>query len=119
MSIRAFTDDSTALLARIKRLIDQGQITTWKYDPEGDFTHTTSSGQWANKAWLRPEVHSDKLRLVILKPKGMPLTREVYAVYHGRFIEMLLNHFDSEFTEVTATALPSRGDRIRGSDSGG
>ena len=27
----------------------------------------------------------------------------IYGVYHGRFIEMLLNHFDNRFTTVQAT----------------
>ena len=31
----------------------------------------------------------------------------MYGIYHGRFIEMLLNHFDKRFTEASATANPS------------
>jgi hypothetical protein len=41
----------------------------------------------------------------------------VYGVYHGRFVEMLLNHFDNRFSEATVTALPSKGDRTRSAKS--
>jgi hypothetical protein len=36
----------------------------------------------------------------------------VYAVYHGRFIEMALAHFDSQFGEGAATAMPTAADKI-------
>jgi predicted nucleic acid-binding protein len=35
-----------------------------------------------------------------------------YAVYHGRFIEMLLTHFDLKFTQARASALPETGDIV-------
>ena len=108
MSVRAYTDDASGLLARIKRLIDQGHITTWRYDREGDFTHTPS--QWDGKAWLRPEEQDDKLRLTILKTEGVSLTREIYAVYHGRFIEMLVAHVPANFSSTYASPNPAAGD---------
>jgi len=37
---------------------------------------------------------------------------EAYAVYHGRFIEMLLAHFDEGFSEAFATAQATGDDRI-------
>ena len=104
MSVRAFTDDAAGLLTRIKKLIDQGHITTWAYDGQGDFTHTPT--QWKNKAWLRPEEKSDKLRLVIVANTKVPLTREIFAVYHGRFIEMLISHVDDRFTSACASPNP-------------
>jgi hypothetical protein len=107
MAVRAFTDDAASLLARIKKLIDRGHIDTWAYDNDGDFTHTASGGQWKNKAWLRPEVESDRLRLRIVKPENEGLTREVFAVYHGRFIETLLAHAPDCFTRASASANPA------------
>jgi hypothetical protein len=104
MSVRAFTGDAAGLLARIKTLIDQGHITTWEYDDVGDFTHSPT--QWKNEAWLRPEKHSDKLRLRIIGPES-GLSREVFAVYHGRFIEMLIAHVPEKFTQAVATANPA------------
>ncbi|ERJ35113.1 hypothetical protein L810_2257 [Burkholderia sp. AU4i] len=34
----------------------------------------------------------------------MIMTKVVYGVYHGRFLEMLLAHFDHSFSNATATA---------------
>ncbi len=90
------------LLSAIKSAIDEGHIKTWKYDKDGDLIHTT--GQWEGKAWLRPVVSSGALNLGIIGPKNANLSSEAYAVYHGRFIEMLLAHFDKQFSSAQATA---------------
>jgi hypothetical protein len=105
MSVRAFTNSAAALLAKIRKLIDQGHIDTWEYDHEGDFTHTPS--QWEGLAWLRPQPQSDKLRLVIVKTEDIPRTREVFAIYNGRFIEMLIAHVPDKFTSACASANPA------------
>jgi len=101
-----------ALLAAIKKAIDSNRIQTWTYDSDGDFTHTAQ--QWNRKAWLRPSVQSGGLSLSILPPNGTALSKEVYAIYHGRFIEMVLAHFDTEFSGASATAMPVMSDVVRG-----
>jgi hypothetical protein len=104
MSVTVHTNKPRTLLGHIKKAIDDGHIVTWQYDDEGDFTHTTSTEQWVGKAWLRPIISPGMLSFGLLSPKGVPMTKPLYGVYHGRFIEMLLTHFEDEFTEVTATA---------------
>jgi hypothetical protein len=37
----------------------------------------------------------------------------VYAVYHGRFIEMLLAHFDEQMSGAAATAMPTTADVVK------
>ena len=92
------------LLGQIKSKIAEGHITTWACDSDGDFTH--SPPQWIRKAWLRPTVVEGKaLQFGIIFPNGAQAGREIYAVYHGRFTEMMLAHFDSDFSQVTASAL--------------
>lgn len=108
--IRVNTAQPTALLASIKRAIDARQVETWSYDSDGDFTHTPA--QWTKKAWLRPTVLSGCLVLNILNPKGITLSKEIYGVYHGRFIEMLLAHFDDDFGDAQATAAVAVGDSV-------
>lgn len=110
MAIVVSTDTPKGLLAAIKAEIDAGRIETWEYDSDGDFTH--SPEQWRQKAWLRPSTGSGELVLGILGPTNQKMSRVVYAVYHGRFIEMLLTHFDLKFTKAIASALPERGDII-------
>lgn len=96
------TNNPQGLLAAMKKAIDQGHVATWKYDTDGDFTH--SPDQWRGKAWLRPKVVAGELQFGILFPRGEQATKEVYAVYHGRFIEMAMTHFDNSFRKASGTA---------------
>lgn len=102
MAIIIKTDNPKSLLQKIKAAIDNGSIETWSYDDDSDFTH--SPDQWKNKAWLRPKIYVNELRLGILKQKDVNLSKLVYGVYHGRFIEMILTHFDGDFITTQATA---------------
>lgn len=110
MAVRIFSDDPQALLQAIKGKIDAGRITTWAYERHGYFLHTAP--QWRSQAWLRPRILPDQLMLTIVPPKGKAVSRVAYAVYHGRFIEMVLSHFDHSFTKATATALPTSDDQV-------
>jgi hypothetical protein len=110
MSIRITTVDANALLANIYKAIDDRKIVTWQYDKDGDFTHTAE--QWRNKAWLRPKKETGALVLTIMPPKDVALSTEIYAIYHGRFIEAVLAHFDKQFSSAAASALPKDGDRV-------
>jgi hypothetical protein len=110
MAIVVRTDRPQGLLAAIKAEIDAGKIDTWRYDSDGDFSH--SPDQWRHKAWLRPSTGAGELVFKILTPTNQKMSRVVYAVYHGRFIEMLLTHFDLRFTSADASALPERGDIV-------
>jgi len=111
MAIIIKTTNPTQLLALIKKEIDNGKIETWSYDSYGDFTHTPD--QWKNKAWLRPAIYSGELRFGILDPKDIELSIVVYGVYHGRFIEMLLSHFDKNFSDATATSQKTPPDNFK------
>jgi hypothetical protein len=108
MSVHIPTSSPKQLLSSIKVKIDKGEIRTWSYDKDGDFTHTPD--QWKNKAWLRPRDVAGELVLGIVAPKGTTLSKEVYGVYHGRFIEMMLVHFDADIARATATAAYSAHD---------
>ena len=102
MAIIIDTSKPRELLASVKKAIDEGKVTTWSYDSEGDFTHTPD--QWKGKAWLRPKIASSILTFGLLGNKDVIMTKTVYGVYHGRFIEMMLTHFDNDFSEANATA---------------
>ncbi len=111
MAIVVKTNNPSSLLSAIRRAIDNDKIDTWSYDTDGDFTHTAD--QWNRRAWLRPIVREDRLVFNIIPPRAKDISRVEYGIYHGRFIEMLLNHFDERFTEVSATALPTAADRVK------
>ncbi len=103
MAITITTKNSNSLLSLIKVAIENKSIKTWSFDDDGDFTHCVD--QWDQQAWLRPFVAAGQLRFGIIFNKNATNKVILYGIYHGRFIEMLLNHFDAEFSVVNATAL--------------
>jgi len=110
MAVRVFCSNPQQLLKDINTAVRSGVVETWALDKDGDFTH--SPEQWKYKAWFHPLVQTDRLVFRILGRKTERMSKEVYAVYHGRFIEMLLAHFDDKFTIANATAMPADGDMV-------
>lgn len=108
MAVYVKTENSQELLDKIKRSIDDGKIKTWKYDKDGDLYH--SPDQWQYKGWLRPYTIDNYLVFGIITPKNDVMTTLTYAIYHGRFIEMLLDHFDKDFEFVYASAKKTKYD---------
>lgn len=104
MAIYLTTPDPRKLLTDFKNKIQQGHIVTWSCDTDGDFTHTPA--QWANKAWLRPRILQGQLALGILKPSGVSVTWPIYGVFHGRFIESMVEHCHDLFSSAQATPKP-------------
>jgi hypothetical protein len=49
------------------------------------------------------------LQFGLLGEENVQMTKPVYGVFHGRFIEMLLTHFDDSFSTATATAQEETG----------
>ncbi|HEY3251714.1 MAG TPA: hypothetical protein VGK25_11400 [Ignavibacteria bacterium] len=97
-----------ALLEKIKKAIDEQTVDSWSYDKDDDFTYTQM--EWIGRAFFRPEVYEGELRFGLRKPETRDVTKEIYSVYHGRFIEMLLIHFENEFTTAEATAQKTEPD---------
>jgi hypothetical protein len=111
MAVTVFTDNPKELLADIRKAVEHSSIETWEYSAKGNFTH--SARQWKFKAWFRPSLMLGKqLKFNILRPKGQNISKEVYAVYHGRFAEMLLAHFDSKIESVRLSALAEKDDVV-------
>jgi hypothetical protein len=110
MAIQVNSIDPQGLLDSIYEAIDAGNVETWAYDDEGDFFHETADGQWVGKAWLHPAVETSALILNVIPPDN-GISTEAYAVYHAGF-EMLLPHFDDDFSEAFATVQPATGDRV-------
>jgi hypothetical protein len=112
MALYFITDTPNKLLTAFKKAIDDGHVVTWSYDKDGDFTHTTQ--QWSGLAWLRPAAEVGRLVMNIIPPKSSKISTEVYAIYHGRFIESMLAHCDNLFTVGQATAMAQSGDSLGG-----
>lgn len=111
MALHFITNQPKTLLNAFKNAIDEGRIVTWSYDSDNDFTHTAA--QWKNLAWLRPKIKTEsELHFVILPPQDRHISSEVYAIYHGRFIEAMLRHCDKFFDNAIASSFPEAGDKV-------
>ena len=98
--------DRDMLLTMINDHIKENKIVTWSVDGEGDYT--TVQPQWRYRAWMRPvkdENNEHKLYFVIVKSKKFPMTKSLYGVFHGRFAEMLLTHFDTQITSLEISSM--------------
>lgn len=98
----------TELLNRINEEIRIGHIDTWIIGRGMEFTHIPT--QWCGYAWMHPrrELFATSPQQLVfgIRPSNQHiLTKEVYGVFHGRFAEMLVNHFDYMFTNLTVTSL--------------
>jgi hypothetical protein len=114
MAISVSTAAPRALLNGIRKAIDDNKVRTWGYkDLDGVryYTHTTT--QWEKLAWIKATVYSDGVVFNIVPPQGKAISPEVYAIYHGRFVEMLLAHFDQQFVDARASAMPLSGDIVK------
>jgi hypothetical protein len=110
MAINFETTDPEKLLATFRKMIDKKEVLTWSYDKDGDFTHTPD--QWKNEAWLRPVLYNGRLVMNFLGHNKHKTTKVLYGVYHGRFIESMLTHCDTLFTNAHATAMPTNSDQV-------
>jgi hypothetical protein len=98
------------LMAAIKKGIDDGDVKTWRYetDKKGEkFTHCPP--QFDGVAWFRVEIRDpgevSKTEVVFSIESGTkePVTQGIYAVFHGRLMEMLVGHFDKYFRIASVT----------------
>jgi hypothetical protein len=109
MAILINVKEPLNFLKKIQSAIDDKRIQTWTYDSENDFTHSLE--QWKNKAWIRPyENITEKdynIAFGFIGNTNVITTKGLYAVYHGRFVEILLTHFDIDIKTFLITSLPN------------
>lgn len=110
MAIIVSTNKPKTLVERIGKYINIDLIETWSVDAEGDFTHT--SRQWRGRAWMRPNPSKDKVIFNIIGSKEESMSKLIYGVYHGRFTQMLLTHFDDMMESVEVTVCSVDGDLL-------
>lgn len=110
MAIYFESANPAGLLAAFKNAIDKAQVVTWSYDKNGDFTHTPE--QWKYRGWLRPSLSAGRLSMSFLGRSDEITTWQVYAVYHGRFVESMTAHCNAMFSEARVPSQPTASDSI-------
>jgi hypothetical protein len=111
MAIIIETVDPHGLLKMIYKGIDDKDIRTWaRIEKSQKLTHVTASGQYEHLAAFTPKAVTDatKLTFLIDFPEDIDpdKARGLYAIYHGRFMEMLLAHFYNHFSALAASSKP-------------
>lgn len=100
MAIFIKTKNPQYIVDEIRKRIDNAIIDTWSYDNDGDFTHI---GQWKNKAWFSPTITGGVIAFMILGRKNVKMSLMEYSVYHGRFVEMVINQFPRQIVDIQIT----------------
>lgn len=98
------------LWGNILEQIDNGIIDTWEIDSDGDLTHTPY--QWKGEAWLRHYFVDSELIFGIVARRDKKMSKVIYGLYHGRFVEMLLTHFDTQIEGIIISSMPEEYDLI-------
>lgn len=92
------------LIDKLNEKINRESIITWIVDEDGDYTHTPA--QWMYRAWFKAREGGDQTIVFgLVESRKYTLTKELYAVYHGRFAEMLLAHFDGDIEDIAIRPL--------------
>ena len=107
MAILIKTQHPVKLLSQLNDAINNGDIQTWQVDNDGDYT--ISRLQWFQHAWIRPYIEDEQLVFGIVQSSSYPITRQLYGVYHGRFVATLLSHFDFLIDKVEISPLMVKG----------
>ena len=110
MAIFVKTTTPSLLIENIKKKIDEHMIDTWSVDSDGDYTHNTD--QWRYRAWIRHRIEPCRVVFYVICRNNSNMSVVEYAVYHGRFVEMLLTHFDKECDEIEVTPLATSYDSV-------
>lgn len=103
MAIIIKTRYANVLLKQLNEAIANRSIQTWQVDSEGDYTIVHA--QWYCHAWFRPYVRDELIVFGIVQSLNFPMTRQLYGVFHGRFITTLLSHFDNMMDNVEISPL--------------
>jgi hypothetical protein len=115
MAVHFYCDAPQALLAafnaRIAQTEPKDKITTWELHGDGQH-YTHRSAEWNRKAWMRPTIQTGRLSFNIVRSQNGSVSSVAYAYYHGHLIETFLAHFDSMFSNASASSLPEAGDRV-------
>ena len=113
MAIIIKTHNPNLLLDKIYEGISTRRVEKWIVMTDGRIT--PSPILWKNEAFLKPEIWVDEneLRFGLLKRKDRRhITSKLYTFFHIKFVEMLLANFDTDFQNVTITALSTPPDNF-------
>lgn len=105
--IKITTDNPFVFIASFDFAMRTNVIRGWTVDGVGDYTMTSDIR--GNRAWFRHHIHGNEIQFGIIGSRSAPMDRTLYSVYHSRFIEVLLTHFDNDIQSLEVSPLLVRG----------
>jgi hypothetical protein len=110
MAVTIATPDAQLLRKKILAKLEQQAVVGWGNHGQ---SFTLTSPEWSGKAWVRAFPEPGQLVLGLVPAEGVEMSKELYAVYQARLIEMLLTHFQGEMSSLEVTAAVSYPDLAR------
>lgn len=97
--------DPQFLIDKLIAFFYEKSIDTWEIDDEDDFT--LSSEKYRFKAWMTVDkrLRTKSFNICIIESKKYPMTKSIYAAYHCKFAEMLLEYFDTDIERIEISSL--------------
>jgi hypothetical protein len=100
MALTITTADAEALRKDILERLDRLAVEGWESDGE---SFTLTDPEWGGKAWVRAFSEPGRLVLGLVPAEGGVMAGGLYAAYHGRLVELLLQHFRELVSSVQVT----------------
>ncbi len=101
MKIITYTSNPTALKNAINKKINDKELKTWEIvrNDKNEILYSHIPEQWKEKAMPKPYVYDDRVEFVMnwWNKNGEP-DEEIKGYILGRFVEILMVHFRSQFT---------------------
>lgn len=108
MRIEIHTTNPAALLAKIKKDIQDEKIKTWEFVPTSNSGEvlTHKPPQWYKKAILIPTTGTNPSRLILNVNwySGKEPDEYTKGLYIGRFTEELLEHYRNSYSKLETFA---------------
>lgn len=113
MALTVYTNiEAKELPTKIQDKIESIPNFPWSIDSSGDFVYRKLP--WKFQAWMRVKLQRESKKIVfgIVGRKDKMLTTTEYAIYHGRFAEMLLYTCDKYIEKIEISSLATKDDSI-------
>ncbi len=115
MAIIVSTPAPKAVIANLKSEIKNGRAHTWIHsfrptEPWDSFSHNGEDNRLLFLASFSPTPIVGGVIFNLFSPGGRPVEHGIWGVYHGRFVELILNHGGDSVEDVLVTPKPMGSD---------
>jgi hypothetical protein len=102
LMVFAFTTNGDRLIQQLLAKLKDGSIATWegRYLKGKVLALTHLPGQYADCAYFRPQFREHGVRFDYLPGTKNRCPTDTFAVYHGRFSELIIQHCNGLFANI-------------------